>query len=407
MTRSALWRNRDFVHLWSAYTVSEFGSQITLLALPLTAIGVLHASVFEISVLSTFSLLPMLLFGPLAGVWVDRRRHRPVLVAADFVRFALLGSVPVAYGLGALTLAQLYAVAFLAGVMQMLFLVASHAYIPSLLEREHLIGANTRLETSRALAGTGGPGFGGVLVNLVSAPVAIAGDALSFLFSGLAILSIRHREPPPHAEPAASVARELREGLRYVFSDPILRANVLSAGPANFSYGITWGVLIVFAVRDLGLHAAAIGLILSLAQLGGLTGAALAGRLSRRFGLGPTMIAACMLVGPDTLIVALAPRSAPIPSLALGWGLGSFTSIVTGIVGVSIRQAIVPLRLQGRVVGSIRWIILGVVPLGSAAGGALASHVGLRDTLLVSAGIAFVTAVPLVLSPLRRLRTID
>jgi len=406
MTRSALWRNRDFVHLWSAYTISEFGSQITLLALPLTAIAVLHASVFEISVLSTFSLLPMLLFGPLAGVWVDRRRHRPVLFATDFVRFALLGSVPVAYGLGLLTLAQLYVVAFLAGVMQMLFVVSSHAYLPALLERDHLIGANTRLETSRALAGTAGPGLGGVLVNLVSAPVAIAGDAFSFLFSGLAILSIRHREPPSRDEPAASVVHELREGLRYVFSDSILRANVLSAGPANFSYGITWGLLIVFAVRDLGLHAGSIGLTLSLAQVGGLVGAALAGRLSRRFGLGPTMIGACMLVGPDTLLVALAPRSAPILFLAVGWGLGSFTSIVTGIVGVSIRQAIVPQRLQGRVVGSIRWIILGVVPLGSVVGGALASRIGLRDTLLVSAGIAFVTAVPLALSPLRRLKTI-
>jgi MFS family permease len=401
-----LWRHSDFLRLWSAQTVSEFGGQITLLALPLAAILVLHATTFEVAVLSTVDLLPFLLFGLPAGVWVDRLPHRPVLVVADLGCAITLVSVPLAYAFNVLTLAQLYVVGFLTGSLTVFFSLAYHAYLPVLLERERLMDANAKLETSRTLAQTGGPAAGGGLVSLFSAPAAILGDALSFLVSGLVILSIKHREQVEPTEPSGQkrdLGRELREGLGYVWRDPILRANVYSAGLANFAYGLVWAILLVFAVRLLGLHADVIGLILALGQAGGILGALTARRIANKFGIGPTMIGAMALCGPAVFLIAVAPRSLPAPLLALGWGLWSFAVPIAGVVGVSTRQALVPQRLQGRVAGSVRWVIRGIVPVGSLAGGALAASIGLRPTLGIGAAISFVAFIPILLSPYRRL----
>jgi MFS family permease len=402
-----LWRHPDFLRLWAAQTISEFGSQITLLALPLAAILVLHATTFEVAVLSTIELVPFLLFGLLAGVWVDRLPHRPVLVATDLGRAIALASVPLAYALNALTLPQLYVVGFATGTLTVFFSLASHAYLPALLERERLIDANAKLEVSRSLAQTGGPAAGGGLVSLFSAPAAILGDALSFLASGLLLLSIKHREQAERSELSAwerALWPELREGLGYVWGDPIWRANVYSAGLANFAYGVVWAILLVFAVRVLDLHAGIIGVILALGEAGGILGALTATRIARKLGIGPTMIAATALCGPAVLLIAVAPRTAAIPLLALGWALWSFGGLVSGVIGVSTRQALVPQRLQGRVVGSIRWIIRGIVPLGSLTGGALATSIGIRPTLGIGAAISFVAFVPLLLSPFRGLR---
>lgn len=398
-----LWRHVDFLRLWSAQTVSEFGSQFTLLALPLAAILVLHATAFEVAVLSTVEFLPFLLFGVVAGVWVDRLSYRMVMVVADLGRALILTSIPAAYAFGALTLPHLYAAGFLSGTLTVFFSVAYSAYLPSLLEREHLAEGNTKLQVSRSLAQTTGPASAGGLISAISAPVAIILDAASFVISGLGILSIRHRDQRHIEKTERSVWRELREGLDYVWREPILRANIYSAGLANFAYGMVWAVVLVFAVRILKLHAGVIGVILALGEAGGILAALLATRIAARFGVGPSMIIGTAIFGIGNLLVATAPRATAVPLLTAGWALASFGALITAVIGPTIRQAIVPQRLQGRVVGAIRSVIMGIVPLGSLTAGVLAATIGIRHTLIAAAAIACVAFLPLI-APLRRLR---
>jgi MFS family permease len=395
-----LWRHTDFVRLWLAQTVSEFGSQFTLLALPLAAILVLHATAFEVAVLSTVEFLPFLLFGVVAGVWVDRLSYRLVLVVADFGRAFVLASVPLAYAFGALTLPHLYAVGFLSGTLTVFFSVAYSAYLPSLLERERLAEGNAKLEVSRSLAQTSGPATAGGVISAISAPVAILIDAASFLVSGFGIVSIHHREQRRVVQDGRSVWHELREGLSYVWREPILRTNVYSAGLANFAYGMIWAIFLVFAIRILELHAGVIGLIIALGEAGGIIGAIAANRIAGKLGVGPTMIVATAIFGVGNALIALAPRSAAIPFLTAGWAIASFGALITAVIGPTIRQAIVPQRLQGRVVGAIRSVIRGIVPLGSLTAGVLAATIGIRHTLLVAAALACTAFVPLIV-PLR------
>jgi MFS family permease len=402
--RSPLWRNGDFLRLWAGQTVSELGGQVTLVALPLTAILVLDASAFEVGVLSSLEFLPFLVFGLVAGVWVDRLPYRRVLVAADLGRAAVLGTVPLAYLLDALTLPHLYAVGFLAGTLTVFFSLAYQAYLPVLLERVHLVDANSKLEVTRSVAQTAGPAAGGGLVAAFSAPVAILADAVSFLVSGGLLLAMRHREQPRVQPAARDLVGELREGLRYVWQHPIFRPNLLASGLANFSYGIVWAILLVFAVRSLELEAGVIGLVLAVGQAGGIAGALLARRIAARIGIGPALIGAIALCGPAYAIVALATPSTAVPFLTIGWTLLSFASLVSAVLGVSIRQALVPQHLQGRVVGATRSVILGAIPLGALVGGVLAAAIGLRPTLLVGALVCGPAFVPLLRSPVRWLR---
>ena len=402
--RSGLWAHADFLRLWSGQFVSELGSQVTLLALPLAAILVLHASTFEVATLSSLEFSPYLLFALAAGAWVDRLPRRPVLIAADFGRAALLSSVPLAYAFGALTIAQLYAVGFATGTLTVFFTLAYQAYLPLLVDRDRLLEANGKLEAARSVAQTAGPGLGGGLVALISAPVAILADAISFVVSGLTIISIRHREERATVTAKRDLRAEVHEGIRYVWRQPILRANLFSSGIANFGYGAIWALLLVFAVRILGLNAGLIGVILALGQGGGILGAVFAGRMAAKIGAGPSFILAMASFGPGVLLIALADQSTAIAFLALGWALASFATSVTAVLGVGIRQAMVPQRLQGRVVGATRTVILGIAPIGALAGGGLAAAFGLRAALLVGAGIGCVAFVPLLLSPARTLR---
>lgn len=394
----------DFRRLWAGQTISELGSQVTLVALPLTAILVLHASAFAVALLSSFEYLPFLVFGVIAGVWVDRLRYRHVLIFADVARSGALGSIPVADAFGVLTMAQLYAAAFVAGSLTVFFSVAYHAYLPTLVERELLVHGNARLETTRSIAQTAGPATGGGLVSLLTAPIAVAVDAMSFGISALLLVAIRTKDAPTPEVSARRLRAELREGVAYLWRQPILRANLFSSGLANFSFGIVWALVIVYAVRDLGLGAVTIGAVLAVGQGVGIAGAVIAPRIARRIGIGPAMIGAMALAGPAVLLIALADRATAIPFLTAGWALWSVAAFVTSVTGVSIRQALVPQRLQGRVVGATRSVILGAAPFGALAGGALAATSGFHVAFLVASAFGFATFVPLLLSPARRLR---
>jgi MFS family permease len=402
--RGALWRNGDFLRLWSAQTVSQFGSQISNLALPLAAILVLDATTFEVAALGVVEFLPFVLFTLPAGVWVDRLRRRSILVVADWGRAAALASIPVAYLSGALTLSQLYVVGFVTGTLTVFFDVAYQSYLPSLVERGQIGEGNSKLEVSRSAAQVAGPGLGGLLVGALSAPYAIAADAASFVGSALLMTAIKRVEELP-ATLAGSPRRmraEIAEGLRYVFRHPLMRPMMLFVATSNFFTMLIFSILLVFAVRALHLSAATIGLIFSLGSLGTLAAALTATRIAGRFGIGRTLIVIAAAGGLAFVFIPLASGSHAFAFLVIAQLLFGFCALVTNIIAISLLQAITPDRLLGRMNASRRFVVWGVVPLGGLAGGALGSHLGLRETMWIGAVGASLAFLPMLFSPIRR-----
>ncbi|HET9438178.1 MAG TPA: MFS transporter [Gaiellaceae bacterium] len=407
--RDGLWRHGDFLKLWAGETISMFGSQVDDLALGFVAILVLDASAFEVAVLGTLNFLPFIIFALPAGVWVDRLRRRPILIGGDFARAALLATIPVAYAADSLTLWHLYAVVFLVGLCQVFFDVAYQSYLPSLVERDQIIEGNSKLEISRSAAQVTGPGLAGALVQIFTAPYAVLVDALSFVASGLFLLGIRKPEEAPKREVAAdgskpSLWTELKEGLRFVFDNPNLRAQAGCTATSNFFSSLAFAIVLVFFVRELGASAGVIGIVFSVGAAGSLLGAFTARRISDRFGIGPTSIVMAAAFGPSFLLVAFAPEgNAAIPLLIAANLVFGFTVVVYNIAQVSYRQAICPPRLQGRMNSTMRFMVWGTIPLGTLLGGALATWIGLRETIAIGAiggGSAFLW---LLLSPQRHL----
>lgn len=396
-----LWRHRDFLSLWGAETISQFGTQITFLALPLVAILVLDESAFRVAALTSVYFLPFLLFTLPAGVWVDRLRRRPILVLGDVVRAVTLATVPVAHWLGVLTIWQLYVVAFVTGIATVFFDVAYQSYLPALVGREHIVEGNSKLEISRAASNVGGPGLAGGLVAVLTAPVAILTDAISFLASALLLWNIRAQEQAPPREDRRSVRAELAEGLRYVFHHPYQRGMIGSTALANFFGQLVFSILLVYAVRELGLSAGTIGVLFSIGSIGTLAAALSARRIGDRLGVGRTIVLAAFLFGPATLLIALAPKDAAIPLIVVSLLLLSFGGVLYNVTAISLIQAITPDRMLGRANASRRFVVWGVIPFGGLAGGALASTIGLRETIAVGAVGGALAVVPILFSPLR------
>lgn len=407
--RGLLWRDADFLHLWSAQTISQFGSQVSGLALPFVAIYVLDASAFEVAALSTVEFLPFVLLTLPAGVWVDRLRRRQLMIAADWVRAAVLGSVPVAYALGGLTLAQLYVAGFAAGCMTVFFDVSYQSYLPSLVTKERLVEGNAKLETTRAAAQVSGPGIAGLLVSAVTAPYAVAVDAASFAGSALLVMRIRKREELPET-PEGTKPRmrdEIKTGLRYVFRHPILRPLIWQIAISNFFINMIGALLVVYAVRVLHMSAPTVGLVFSLGNIGLLVSAPFASRFATRFGIGPVLVCGGFAVGCSYLLVAAAPRSFPIPFLATAQFLWSAGAMFYFINGISLTQTITPDRMLGRVNASRRFAVWGVIPAGQLLGGLIAMTIGIHVAIWVGAIGAVFSLVPLLTSPLPRIRTND
>ncbi len=404
--RGGLWRHGDFIKLWTGQSISQFGSQVSQLAIPLVAIIALKATAFEVASLSTVEFMPFVLFTLPAGVWVDRLPRRLVLIVGDLGRALLLLSIPAAYGAGVLYLAQLYVVGFLVGILTVFFDVAYQSYLPSLVEREQLVEGNSRLEVTRSAAQIGGPGLAGGLIGLVTAPYAILVDALSFICSGAFLVAIRKRETPAENREDGrrpGMKTELGEGLRYVLGHPLLRAQAASTGTSNFFWTVAFSIYLVYAVRRLHLSPGLIGLAFAIGNVGWLAGAFASGPMQRRFGIGRTTIIASLISGPSALLVPLAPKSFPLPFLILSGALSGFGMVVYNITQVSLRQAITPERMQGRMNAVMRFLVWGTIPLGSLVGGALASTIGLRPTLFLGGG-AMLAVLPIVLSPIRSLQ---
>jgi MFS family permease len=403
---TALRDNRDFLKLWTSETVSQFGSQITLLALPLTAVVLLNASAFEMGLLRAAASAPFLLIGLLAGVWVDRHRRRPILLATNLGRALLLALIPLAALIGVVRIDLLYLVAFAAGTLTVFFDVAYVSFLPVLAHREHLVEGNSKLEMSRSFAQIAGPGAAGGLVQVIGAPFAIAVDAVSYVIAGLFVWRIRVEEPDIPTDRRAGVRAQLMEGLQTIVGSPVLRSIAACTGTLNLFSGAVQAVFVLYLVRDLGIEPAMTGLLLMASGPGALIGALLASRIADRIGVGPTICgAAAVSIVPATLIaLADGPRSAVLMILVVALFIQAFLGTLYNVTQVSLRQRMVPDHLQGRMNASMRFVVWGTLPLGSLAGGALGEAIGLRPVLIVDVLGVILAALAVTLSPVRKLR---
>jgi MFS family permease len=395
--------NRDFRRFWTGETVSLFGDQITQLAIPLVGVLILHAGAAQMGYLTAANLAPYLLFSLHGGAWVDRRsRRRLVMIAADAGRAVLLASVPVAYALGALTIAQLYVVAFLTGTLSMLFFVSQTALFVALVRREQYVEASSLLNGSRAFSYVAGPSVAGGLVQILTAPYALVADACSFVVSAFYLARIDPVEPPPSGDEPGQVLA----GARFIRSSPTMRSALGATATINFFNFAFFALFVLYATRYLHVRPGLLGLVLGAGAIGGLIGAAVTGRIGRRIGIGPAFVLGCVLFPVPIMLVPLAGGPQPLVLAMLflaefGSGLGV---MILDISGNAIFAAVVPDRLRARVSGAYLVVNYGVRPLGALFGGALGSAIGVRSTLWVATAGAVVGFLWLLPSPLPRLR---
>jgi MFS family permease len=398
--------SRNFALLWTGQTISAFGSRITREGLPLAANLMLRATPGEMGLLAAAGTLPVLLIGLLAGVWVDRLRRRPILIIADISRAVLLGTVPLAAALGVLRIEQLYLVALLVGGLTVFFEVANQSFLPTLVQREHIVEGNSKLSTSESLAEIGGPALAGVLVQAITAPIAILFDALSFLASALCAGFIRVREPAPSLpEERQSLWREMREGLRLVLGNPLLRATTAALSVRAFFGGAFATLYGLYVIRQLGLTPAIYGLLVTMGGLGALVGALLAGRIARRFRLGRTLIGAMLLSGSVSILTPLAggPKLLVVALLMTTQLVGDFGMEVYLIHALSLRQSLIPDRFLGRANASANFLEGGMLTIGALLAGLVGGMIGMRLTLLIAtiAGLLISSSL-LLFSPVRQ-----
>ncbi len=396
----------DFKKLWVGQTVSEFGSRISRAGIPLIAVITLGATPAQMGILAAVGSLPVLVFGLFAGVWVDRLRRRPILIAIDLTRMALLLTIPAAALSGHLDMPLLYIVLALMSVLGLVFENAYHAYLPSLVERDQMVEANSRLSTSESLAEIGGVSIAGVLIQVISAPLAIIFDALTFLFSASSVALIRKPEPAP--KPAAereSVGREIVEGVQVVARNPILRTLAITLALRSF-FGNFYATLYdIYGIRDLGLTPGILGFVIAAGGVGALIGALIAGRLGKRFSLGKILIGSLLFNAVIGLLHPLAGGSVLLAStmLIIPQVIGDGAMMIYMINAISLQQMVVPSHLLGRASASAGFLAQVIAPAGALISGVLATSLGARGTFWIAALGWLATALWLSRSPIRHL----
>ena len=422
--RRSLNRDPRFLRLWAAETISHFGSSITAIALPFVAITLLNAGPLEVAILNLADFLPFLLIGLLAGALVDRLPRRAVLIGGDLGRAALILTIPIAYLAGLLTLTQLIAVGFTVGVLTVFFDVAYQAFLPSLIDRKDLVEGNSKLEFSRSAAGLLGPGLGGLLVEVLRAPVAMLVDAASFLVSALFLATIKDRsaaaastiggaaqkgEAQAEKPVRGAMRREIAEGLRFVFGHPVLRTIGAATATSNLFSSIAGAAFMLFAINELTMSPALIGAAFSLGSVGGLVASLVAGPLSRRFGVGRVIVTTVALGGPFEFAVGLGSAGADALNLLLiaaaGFAMGG-SGTIYNINQVSLRQAITPAAMSGRMNATMRWFVWGTMPIGSIIGGIIGETLGVRAAILIGGAGASLAFIPLLFGPVWRINEI-
>ncbi|MFL1426497.1 MULTISPECIES: MFS transporter [unclassified Nocardiopsis] len=407
-SEGGLWRNGDFLKFWFGETLSLLGTQVTNLALPLTAIIAFNATDEQVGVLRFLQLVPYLGLALVFGVWVDRVRRRRIMLGTNLVRMVLLALVPVLYWADVLSMASLLVIACAVGVASVLFDVSWMSYVPTLVrDPKHYVEAGAKMGMSSSAADVAGPGLAGVLIGALTAPVALIVNAFSYLVSLVTLLLIRTPEPRP--EPPA-VRRhwptELRDGLRWVLGNPVLRSLALIGFCCNFSMVTVWTMFLLYGTRDLHLDSTTLGGIFAAASVGGLIGAAISRRVIRRFRLGLVYLVAqsALLLGPVLIVLAAGPRPVMVGMFVLSFfttylGLG-----VAGVIIVSLRQASTPKSMMGRMTAVFRTLLFGGGALGGLSAGLLSGRIGAENALTAAAVASAAVLIALVLSPVSRLR---
>jgi MFS family permease len=401
-----LWKHRDFLKLWSAQATSVFGAQLASLAYPLTAILTLQASPFQMGMLRATGSAAAVVFGLFAGVVVDRFRRRPLLIATDLGRCLLGLSITLAFIGGVLRIELLYLIYFLSGALTILAEVAGMAFLPSLVEKEQLVEGNSKLAAMDSAAGIAGPGLSGVLVQLLTAPVAILIDSVSFVFSAVFVWLIRTPEiEPPPTDAKQSVRAGIIEGLRFVYGNPVLRSLSQALALHFLFLPIISTIFTLYAIRELGLDPLLLGIIFSALGVGFLLGALTVKRLTERFGTGRTMIGGMLLTAFACVLIPLANGALTliISMLIAAHIFLAFGIQINSVNLMSLRQSITPHHLQGRMNASFRFINVFMMLIGALTAGFLGEWIGLRTTLAVGAAGMFLPFLRLLFSPVRSL----
>ena len=398
-----MWQNLNFRKLWIANSVSSFGTQVTILALPLTAVTFLHASPVQMGILTACGTLPYLVASLPTGVWVDRLRRRPILIMADISRAVLLGMIPLLAVFGILRIPHLYLAAFLTATLSLLYDVTEGTYLPMIIGREQLVEGNSQLAMIDTTAELTAPAIAGGLVQLLTAPIAIAIDAVSYLWSAFWLGRIQRQESKPVHDGQGNVWREIREGIAYLAHNPLLRPSILTGMQWQLFGGMKDALLILFLAETLRLPPVTIGLVYAVGSLSGLVATRLSTKALQKFGPGPVMIGAALLVGTGWLIVPLAVGTPwmAFGVITVGMLIAGAGNMLWNVTTSSVTQAITPNQLLGRVNASDRFLTEGALPVGALIGGWLAEQWGLRSTLLLSCSGVFLGAVWVWFSPLR------
>lgn len=399
------WANRDFVRLWVGQTISKFGSHVGEAGVGYAALLTLKATPEQMGALGALGLLPVMLVGLFAGVWVDRLRKRPLLIGADIGRAVILCTVPAAALAGMLRIEQLYVVAALMGALDVLFAVADPAYLPTLLDDEQLVEGNSKIAVSSSMAEVAGPALAGTLVQIFTAPLAILADAGTYLVSAAFLGRIQAREPDPEPRVNGRVLADISEGLREVWGNPVLRAVAVSSAMAQFFGSFYMVLYALYMIRVLRLTPAEVGVGVGIGGIGALAGALVAERTARTLGLGRGLIAATLAgssVQPFFLLTE-APHSLILTGVALMQFFGDVAWAQYDVMELTLRQSAAPQHLLGRVTASMHVLTRAMTPLAAFLAGALASRIGPTQTLAIAWLGILASAIPLVLSPVRAL----
>jgi len=398
---------RDFRRLWAGDTISQLGTQISVIALPLLAVTVLAADEFQMGLLTAFETLAFLLIGLPAGAWVDRMRKKSVLIMSDLVRGAALLTLPIAYAFDMLSFPLLLAVAGTVGLATVFFDVAYQSYLPDLVPSLRISEGNAKLQVSQSAAQVIGPGVGGLLVRALGAPLVILFDAVSYFGSAACCLQIKHQEQPAPKADRRSLWVEIGEGMSFVVHQPLLRRIVATTGLCNMFNALTQAMFVLYVIRELGLGEAGLGLVLSLGAVGGLIGALSAETFIRLVGEGRSIVLAILPSIPAVALVPLAAghsRSTAIVMLAVSMVIYGFGVVIYNVAQVSFRQRLCPRPLLGRMNASIRFIVYGLQPVGALLGGFIGAQFGVLTALWVAVAGEAIGVLPVLLSPLLKMR---
>lgn len=395
-SRHGLYKHRDFRLLLFGQTTSQFGAQVSGVAIPLLAVLDLHATPFELGLVTASSTLAFALIGLQAGVWLDRMRRRPVLVASDVARALLLATIPLAAMFGVLTIVQLIVVSVLTGFARVFFDVGYQSYVPAVIGKDHVLAGNSAMETLRSSGQVVGPGIGGALVTAVGAASVVFIQSVTFAVSAGSLLAIRRREPAITADhDRPSLHSQILEGLRFVGRNSVLLASAIASAAANVSFAIASAVTFIFMSRTLHLSPALIGLIVAAGSVTVMLGAIMTPALSRVAGSARIIWLSLLVTGPLTLLTPLAQPGWSVLLVVVGIAAGEFGQIVYSVTNVSLRQRLCPDRMLARVNATMRFLIMGLFPLGALVGGGLGELIGLRGTLVVAGGILLLCPIPL------------